>query len=260
MPVDVSHFSMAGFALDAGSEASFRQAAQKLIAGCDAQHIADADFVCRLADKSGGELWVGLRKGAQGEGEIVTINPAFAGTGRTEVEIAGDVSDPEERPFEITVSARFSGDREPLVFDLADPREASAFKTDAKLAVDISGFSFDPEVFADADAYVAAQKAHPGVVFAPNYFVPTGTMFAHAGGAMPEGAKRPVAYADLAGTIVQAALKTNALGGGRFWWISLKTYDDAVLDVVLDPKSLTTEPRPGNVVSGRFWLSARLAR
>lgn len=253
----VSHFSDIGFALDTSDEAGFGKSLAALTGRCALQTLDAQDGMCLIKDASGAELHVGLRRGGGGEWEIQTANPAFSGDGRAEVEIDADVSDAQYKPYEVTISAHFAGDRVPIVFELADPQAAAAFKPGTKVSIDIAAFSTAPEIFADAAAYAKSQ-AKEKVSFAANYFIPTGMFFESAGGAMPDGSKQPAATADFAGTVLKAELRANALGN-KFWWTPVKTYGGAVFDVVIDPASIETEPKPGAVVSGRFWLSARIA-
>ncbi len=252
-----SHFTDVGFALDTANEAAFSKSLGEIVRGCVPEALDAGDSFCLIRDKTGAELRVGLRRGTGGAWEIQTANPAFAGEGRAEVEIDGDVSDPEYKSFEVGISGHFAGDRVPVVFELADPRGAGQFKANTKLEVDIAAFSYSPTVFADEAAYAKSQ-AKEKIAFAPNFFVPAGSFLESAGGAMPEGSKRPAAYADFAGTVLKAELRTNA-HGGKIWWTPVRTYGGAVFDVVMDPSSIKEDPKPGSIVEGRFWLSARVA-
>lgn len=250
----ISHFTDIGFALDTSDQAAFGASMGALTSNCAAEPLGESGALCLIKDKSGAELRIGLKHDADGRWEVQTANPAFAGEGRTEVEIAADVSDPEYRSFETSYSARFAGERTPLVFELADPRDASAFKPGAKLAVAIAAFSYEPSVFADEAAYMKSQdKEEPK--FAASFFIPSGMFFE---GAAADATKRPAPQADFAGTVLKAELRTNT-HGGKFWWTPVKTYGGAVFDVVMDPASLKEDPKPGSIVKGRFWLSARVA-
>ena len=73
---------------------------------------------------------------------------------------------------------------------------------------------------------------------------------------MADGAKRPVAYADFAGTVLKAQSRTGA--GGNFWWVLVKTYTGQTVDVVIDPRNLSQELKAGSIITGRFWLSAHV--
>src|ERR1700678_3502081 len=102
MPVDVSHFSVVGFPVEMTS-AGMSRAAQASMSGCTPSSLDEIDIVCLVRDPSGAELRISLKKGTSGGAELVGMNPAFVGQGRTPVEIASDVSDPAFRPFEITL-------------------------------------------------------------------------------------------------------------------------------------------------------------
>ena len=257
MAMDASHFSMVGFQVDTRSQAGVGQAVQRHLAGCAPADLPPPNLVCRVRDPSGGELTIGLTRGADGQAEFATLNPGFVGEGRTEVEVTADVSDVQWKPFEVTLSARFAGEETPLVFDLADPVQADRFKPGAKVVVDIAAFGFKPAVHADEAAFDKSQ-AKAKVRFASNFFIPTGLFAEKLGGTLSADG-RPTAYADFAGKVLKAELRTNQAGSGRFWWALVETYGGATVDVVIDPRTIRRDPKPGSIVAGRFWLSARLA-
>lgn len=256
MDAPINHFTMAGFEMRMQDQESFSRAIQPYAEHCAPEALGGRDFICRIGDPSGAEMWIGIRKPDETVRELASVNPAFAGEGRATVEIVGDVSDPQWKPFEIAVSARFTGDEIPLVFDLADPRQAAEAKPGRTVAVSLTGFSFDASVFKDEKGYYDAQrKEGASVTFAVDHFIPSGTFNAEMGGGAVDG--RPTAYAMFAGTVVKSELRANAAGRGRFWWALVRTYGGNTIDVVLDPSQVKLDPRPGTVVSGQFWLSGR---
>jgi hypothetical protein len=258
MPIDATHFSMVGFQVAADNPAAFQRELDPFLQKCDLVDIDRERRLCIIRDPSGGELWVGLRAEKPDALSIITANPAFTGEGRTNVEIiaAAPSKDDVYKSFEISITAHFAGEETPLIFDLADPRQFGQFKPGAKLAVDIAAFSFDAEIYDDEAAYYAAQrKPDVKVRFAANYFIPTGLFNESAGGA--GGVEGPTAYADFAGKVLKAERRTNKAGSKEFWWALVQTYGDARIDVVLDPATIDRVPKPGAIISGRFWLSAR---
>ncbi len=258
--IDVSHFTMVGFALNTHDQASLVQTTSQLLPKCEMSKLSDRDLICLIKDQSGAELRIGLLQNASGQAEIATMDPSFSGEGQTSVDVVGDVSDPADEPFEVTISAHFSGDKTPIVFDLADPSEAGAFAAGKTLDADITAFGFEPKIYSNADSFVAAQrKKHSKIMFSPEFFVPSGTFYEKVGGAMPDNAKRPVSYADLAGKVLKSDLRTNSAGTRQFWWATVATYDGATMDVVMDPRSVTVKPVPGSIITGRFWLTARVS-
>ncbi|HEY3950524.1 hypothetical protein [Phenylobacterium sp.] len=256
----VSHFSMVGFDFPIESSAEVGPWAGKFMRTCKATPLNPSDVLCIISDPSGADLRIALRRKGQAA-DIITINPGFSGEGRTSIEVVADNSDPDFAPFEIGVAARFAGEQTPLILDLADPTQAAAFKPGAKLTVDIAAFSFEPDVFPDEAAFYAAQtKANSKVRLAANYFIPSGSFFERAGGAMANDARRPVAYADFAGKVLKIGHRANVASGKHdFVWAVVQTYDGATLDVVMDTSTLRTEPKVGGIIAGRFWLSARVA-
>jgi hypothetical protein len=250
---------MVGFALDVRSEARVLKSAGTYLTNCTLTELTPSESVCLVRDRSGGELRLALRKTASGAAELITLNPGFDGEGRVDVEIDGDASDPDWKPFEVAMSARFAGEATPFVFDLADPADAARLKPGAKVTMEVAAFSYQPAVYVNEAAYAKAQAATEAKIqFAPNFFIPSGMFLASVGGAIPEGSSRPTAYADFAGAVLKSELRTNDAGKGRFWWALVRTYGGATVDVVIDPKTIRTEPKVGSIVTGRFWLSARL--
>jgi hypothetical protein len=254
MLADVSHFSMAGFPVAIADKEAFGRQLEGYANHCDPEPMSEADMICVVRDPSGGEIWIGLRKEAA-TASVTTVNPGFGGQGRARMEIVGTAAEEEYKPFEVTVTASLDG--VPVVFDLADPRQANLLKPGSELTLSLSAFSFEPELYKDEKSYYAAQREHKAtVVFAADYFVPSGSFNPEVGGAADElGA---TAYADFAGTILKSELRTNGAGHGRFWWALVKTYGEMTVDVVLDPSTVKQKLKPGMVVSGRFWLSGRV--
>ena len=120
-----------------------------------------------------------------------------------------------------------------------------------------------PEFYADSASYYRAQEksdgkaGKPRAIFADNFFIPSGMFLESVGGsAMSEG---PAADADFAGMVVKAERRTNSVGGSTFWWVLVRTYNNALIDVVLAPETVPNPIKPGSIISGHFWLSARLA-
>jgi hypothetical protein len=223
---------------------------QPLTERCEPTELKKGDFICLIKDPSGGEIRLGLRRKGD-DIEFVTLNPAFDGESRVALEVDADVSDPEWKPFEITVSAHLSGDAVPVVFDLADPGQAAQVRPGAKVTVRITAMSFQPELFADSAAYGRSQSGD--LKLADTHFIPVGTFTKDMGGEVEEGG-RPTAQALLAGKV----LRSNGAGGGRFWWALVESYEGITFDVVLDPAQVKAPIKPGAIIAGQFWLTGRV--
>jgi hypothetical protein len=68
----------------------------------------------------------------------------------------------------------------------------------------------------------------------------------------------PEPHALIAGQVVDASVRANAITGKPFLWALVDTVG-GTYDVVIDPALLQRSPRAGDIVSGWFWLSGRLA-
>jgi hypothetical protein len=248
----VSHFSMIGFAVDSRNPETFADDLIKYAETCEPLLLQADHRICVISDRSGAEIWVGLDAKA-GQFEAQTFNPALRGKGRTQVIVDGDVSAAQWKPFEITIQAEFAEAKTPLIFELADPREASAFLPKAKLEVDLTGFADEVEIFESETAYYASQQTKE-VKFASNHFIPSG-MFKES-----EADKTPTPHALFAGTILDSELRQNERGKAQYWWVLVRTYDGAVVNVVADPAMVKSRPPKGGILSGSFWLSGRLVR
>lgn len=248
-----SHFSMVGFVLREGSAATMGEDVSAYVQLCDPIQLAGNDYLCVVRYKSGAELWVGLKRTNDETVEITTVNPALAGEGVMKVVVDGDVSDAEWRPFEIAVQAHFGEYEVPLVFDLADPREADRFSPGAPVTIDLTAFADEISVHESEATYHQSQDGRE-VKFASNHFIPSG-MFADG-----TESKRPTAHAIFAGRILKSELRQNETGKGRYWWFLVETMDKAIVNVLADPETVLVTPKVGGYLSGSFWLSARLSK
>ena len=67
----------------------------------------------------------------------------------------------------------------------------------------------------------------------------------------------PESHALIAGHVIEAAERRNAVTGQPFWWVLVDTVG-GTFDVVIAPALLSDPVQAGNVVAGWFWLSGRL--
>jgi hypothetical protein len=86
--------------------------------------------------------------------------------------------------------------------------------------------------------------------------VPSGLFaFDEKDGSIDLSVVRPVGT--FAGEIKEFELKTNSLSGENFYALLVETLGGEI-DVVVDPKFVTQEPKIGGIVSGQFWLSGKI--
>jgi hypothetical protein len=173
MDGDVSHFSMIGFDLDIANEAAFGVAIEKVLTDCDLIELKAPFKLCQTSSASGGELWTGVKE-ENNTIEITTINPAFRGSGNMKVKVNAVVSDPQWEPFEYQLSVTFGEYDVPVMVDLADPREKNKFVVGKEVDLDVTAFTYKPEIYSTVEEYFASQKDGDGTQYAEDYFIPSG--------------------------------------------------------------------------------------
>jgi hypothetical protein len=119
------------------------------------------------------------------------------------------------------------------------------------LSAQIAAFAQQVTVYASQTAYDAAQAAQ-GLSFESRSFIPSGLISPSGEPVTP-----PESHALISGEVLEAAERQNAITGQPFWWALVDTVG-GTFDMVIDPSLLSNPVRPGNVVSGWFWLSGRL--
>src|SRR6478735_9209745 len=191
----VSHFSMIGFDLDVANRATFSAALEEIAQTCEVIRLAGPYELCLVRDQSGGDLWIGLAE-RDGGAEVIAANPAFRGSGKLSARLDGFVSDPAWEPFEYKISVTFSELEIPLLLELADPREKDRLAKGTDVMLDVTAFTYEPQIFDDDEAYVAAQRAdNAEAIFAPDHFIPSGLF-----------GDKPSAHAMFGGTILQSEM------------------------------------------------------
>jgi len=169
----VSHFSMIGYPVATQDSQTMGVDLQRYAEHCESIPLDAGHRACLVADASGAELWIGLADKAGQPSEFVTMNPALRGSSRTKIVVTGTSSAAEWRPFETVVQADFAEAKTPMLFEIADPRETSRFKSGAALVVDITAFPRELEFYDSEKAYDESQRGAK-VRFAPNHFIPSG--------------------------------------------------------------------------------------
>ena len=245
-----SNFHAVGFDVDVQDNEAFIASMLELTTDCPLIKLDAEHAVCRRQTDAGGQVWIGLkeREGASG---FVTANPGFIGKSAFPVTGEGVLSEAQWEPFEYRLAVRFSELEIPLLVALADPREAARFTDLAEpvaLTLDVTAFTFNPEIFEDEDAFFAAQKKlGEDVQYAPDFFIPSGLF-----------GDNPTARATFGGAILEAE-RVTASNGASHWRTLVKVQGGGTVNVVFDDVWPELKPAKGKLISGAFWLSAQVA-
>jgi hypothetical protein len=183
-------------------------------------------FYLIYSDPSGAEIFL------QGnfDQELVGFNPHFAGDSNIQMTLIDEI-ERDSSEFDGGFRAR-AGDIE-FVFDVPDFRMVPGDGAPRTARVQLTAFaSNDLAVGTAGEGSLAA-------VPPPDETVPA----------------RPVVV--LAGELTASEKRRNELSGEDFYVFRLAV-PIGEIDVVCDPKWIRSEPRPGDFVSGTFWMSGRV--
>ena len=136
-------------------------------------------------------------------------------------------------------------------FDCPDAATHDALTLPSTLTAQIAAFAQQLTVYESQTTYDAVQAEH-GLPFASRSFIPSGLVSPSGEPVTP-----PESHALIAGEVIEAAERRNAVTDRPFWWALLDTVG-GTFDVVIDPVLLSKPVHRGNVIAGWFWLSGRL--
>ncbi len=247
-----SHLSSIGFPVQ--NEQDLYALAEKVSLKAKPYEITQG-FYLRYEDPSGASLWLHADKQQQ----ISGMNPHFVGPSVMQVKIVRSMHKKQDHDFEGSYFAWAAPEEEhdhqegayPFLFDAPDFLRHSQQKFPQLLNVQVAAFAHEIQVFASEQAFhVEAPKS---TQMAPEAFMPAGLFPAE--NQLEEAA--PTAHALINGRVLDTQKRTNQLTGKSFWWLQIQSYA-GVYDAVVDPLLMPIEPKPGNIISGSFWLSGMI--
>lgn len=246
-----SQFSAIGFRVTSGEELS--ALASRVAGEAETIRVKGGEYL-KWAPPSGEQLWMQVTP----KGDAMGMNPHFAGKSSVRVAIEARITRQAHTPLDGTFlgwanppSGAATGGDYPFAFDCPNAAAYQHLALPATVEAQVAAFAQKVSVYDSEDAYNAAQAAE-GLSFAPQSFIPSG-LFSPAG----EPVNPPEAHSLFSGHVLEAEARQNWITGTTFWWALVETLG-GTFDVVIDPELLTNEPRPGNVLTGWFWLSGTL--
>jgi hypothetical protein len=246
-----SQFSSIGFQVSSGEDLA---ALASQVAG-NAERVAAApgDYL-KWAPSSGEQLWLQISR----KGDAMGMNPHFAGKSSIRLGVEARVARPSHTPLDGTFLAwanppagAATGGDYPFAFDCPDAATHLTLPLPAVVTAQMAAFAQHVSLYESASAYASSPDS-AGSRGAPRSFIPSGLISPAGEPVIP-----PESHALIAGEVLEAAPRANAISGIQYWWALVETIG-GTFDVVIDPDLLSDQPRAGNVVSGWFWLSGRL--
>jgi hypothetical protein len=203
------------------------------------------------------EVWVQILNAIN----VVDINPHFSGSGRMTVGVTEMLPDPEN-PLQggitgwagATVGVPGTG-AYPLTAHLPDfDLHRLTLLQPAVVTLQIAAFAQEAVVYPHDQAYFAAQRGEFKLA-AESFFPLNGALNLLA--APDPLAGVPVERALMCGHLERVELRKNPVTGQHFYYLTTRVLD-GLFDVVADQQFFPQPPRPGGVLQGTFWFSARL--
>ena len=198
-------------------------------------------YVHWACGEDGVELWVKVSP----EGQIVDCQPHFAPPDASPSLTLAGAQRVEDEGLALEGAALGAVAGASLAFHVADFARGPLGTEDA--ALQVTAFAEAIEVFEEPESFSEATGRRLGELDALDARGEDDALLA----------QWPVeARVELSGEVVRCDLLRNPLMNGRFWRFVLRT-DVGLLDAVAPSRAVKKRPRPGKVVDGIFWLSAR---
>jgi hypothetical protein len=246
-----SQFSAIGFSITSGEDLA--ALASRVTGEAERVSTPPGDYL-KWAAPSGEQLWLQISP----DGDAMGMSPHFAGKSSIRLAVEARVTRPSHTPLDGTFLAwanppagAVTGGDYPFAFDCPDAATHLELPLPATVTGQLAAFAQQLSLYESAAAHEAAQAAEGGHTPSRS-FIPSGLISPHGVPLSP-----PEPHALIAGHVLEAAARVNAVSGLPYWWALLDTVG-GTFDVVIDPGLLAEPPRTGNVLAGWFWLSGRL--
>lgn len=243
-------FAALGFETD--SREKFAEQALAVVEAGERIALPGGGEYRRWSPGAGVELWAQLAGG-----QVIGMNPHFAGDARIRAGIAGRFRNPGfsalDGMYQVWPEPA-SDDPESgsttFAIDAPDFALHERVRLPLIAPVHVAAFAFELGAFANEEEYMASQTGE--LKYAAESLLPTG-LFAEDGGA----SKEPKPEALLSGRVLETEVRINPATGNPFRWARVRTWGGE-LDVVAEPSLIEGEVVEGGIVRGAFWLSGRV--
>jgi hypothetical protein len=241
------HFASIGFTAPGRGEVVdlLRRAAREGVA----EALTDGDRYVRYVDEPSGAQ-VNLVVGP--DGQIRSAKPSFRPADPRQVvaRVTGLHPDPGNPHGDLVQLAPVAGDY-PLAVELEEgARAATQLPFGDEATFEILALADALEVYADEAAFRAS-----GMPLGVEALIPSGLFPVSSA----DGYGRPRAAAIFTGRVLDVRAERNERGGAAFFHLVVRTFGMDI-DVAVSPTAIEgPTPAPGMVISGSFWMVARLA-
>ena len=242
-----NHFASIGFTAPGRGEVVdlLRRAARDGVG----ETLVDGDQYVRYVDEPSGAQ---VNLVVAPDGQIRSAKPSFrpAAARRVTARVTGLHPDPANPHSDLVQLAPVGGDY-PLAVELEEgARAAALLPFGLEATFEILALADALEVYADDEAFRAS-----GMPLGVEALIPSGLFPVSSA----DGYGRPRAAAIFTGRVLEVRAERNARGGAAFFHLVVRTFGMDI-DVAVSPTAIEgPTPAPGMVISGSFWMVARLA-
>ena len=199
-------------------------------------------FYFKFEDQSGSQIFLQTNP-AQ---EIIGFNPAFNGESRRELRIKEKHERDTSALDGVFVAEADDDEKREVVFDAPDFRIHAGIAEKETVTVSLTAFASNDLKIRPGESADQSDLAFGKVRSLPTLGADKET----AGGP-------PQAHARIRALIRKSTLSMNSHTGAKFYALVAETIGGEI-DVVLDPALIESEPKPGDLVTGNFWISGRI--
>lgn len=248
----MSNFSNIGFKIEINEDL------ENLVENvCKIWNIIDSNHwkYILYEDKSGAELRVQMNN----KNNCIWINPHFNWKSNRMVFITNSVIDKKRNnildwSYFAYANPHNKNDPEswdyPFVFDLPNFWTIWQVKYPTIFHIQLIAFPYKIEVFENETSFLESQTEWPK--YAPKSFIPIWLFWEEVWS--PD---IPRSHNMFTGEILEVEKRKNEMTWESFYWFLVDTLGWTI-DIVVDIKYITREPKINNIVSWEFWLSGKL--
>ena len=193
---------------------------------------------------NGAELW-----GQLDSDNEAGLNPHFSGSSSFKAILEREIKDEERPAMDGSLHCQSVEGQYPFAVDIPDMkvRKVEFPKT---CSIQLSAFAHNVDIYESEEDYNKKNTSEPK--FATEHFIPTG-LFTDDG-------QTATAHAMFGGIIKTAEKRKNSVTGLDFYYALVKTLGGEI-DVVISPDLIKDGIvlKKGYILSGHFWLSAKIS-
>ncbi len=245
----MSHLSCIGYPVTTSDD--IKNLVNKLYKQGERIKVENMYYIC-ITEESGAVIYIEESESK----ELLGLSPHYLGKGRMKVALAKRVNGKESKMeggfygWSNPIGNNTNSGLYPIVFDVPNFRSLDNLPLPIIKSFQICAFAENLTYYENEKDFEVSQKGE--IKVAPESFLPTGLYNTEE-----ETQEILEPYAIITGKILEFKEKLNSITKEKYTWFLVKTLGgeiDIVSEIVIDSHTI----KVGGIVSGKFWLSAKL--